>query len=38
MSSEEADHQRTLVKKDFRGNLHVILIEQAELWSAVADL
>lgn len=38
MPSEEAGYQRTLVKKLFRGDQHVILIEKAEHRSAVADL
>ena len=37
MSSEEADHQRSFAEKVDRGQLHVILIEQGEVWSAVPN-
>jgi hypothetical protein len=38
VSSEEADHQRALVKKGYRRNLHVILVEEAKPRGAAALL
>ncbi len=38
MSPEETDHKRSLTEKIGRGHLDVILVEQRETRSAVADL